>query len=115
LLKKKSAAAALGSATMAEETVRANGDDVGLSTGDDELGFPGRSRSDAQKLSDTEDDEDDDEVTRTASMIQEIKRVLTEVLMKVTDDLFDEIAQEVMDEDEQQALEGLAGTSPTFL
>jgi hypothetical protein len=54
-------------------------------------------------------------VTRTESMIQEIKRVLTEVLMKVTDDLFDEIAQEVMDEDEQQALEGLAGTSVTFL
>jgi hypothetical protein len=34
---------------------------------------------------------------------------------QVTDDLFDEIAQEVMDEDEQQALEGLAGTSLTFL
>jgi hypothetical protein len=34
---------------------------------------------------------------------------------QVTDDLFDEIAQEVMDEDEQQALEGLAGTSVTFL
>ncbi|CAM6065493.1 unnamed protein product [Sphagnum tenellum] len=108
LLKKKSAAAALGSATMSEETVRANGDDVGVSTRDDELGFPGRSRSDAQKLSDTEDDEDDEEVTRTESMIQEIKRVLTEVLMKVTDDLFDEIAQEVMDEDEQQALEAEA-------
>jgi hypothetical protein len=68
-LKKKSAAAALGSATMAEETVRANGDDVGLSTGDDELGFPGRSRSDAQKLSDTEDDEVSKEIpSRTLIM-----------------------------------------------
>lgn len=28
--------------------------------------------------------------------------------MQVTDDLFDEIAQEVMDEDEQRLLEGLA-------
>lgn len=82
--------------------------------------------------------QDDTEIVRTAAMNQEIKRVLTEVLLKVwremiancvafyvhravpvnrslflhyyilqvTDDLFDEIAQEVMDEDEQRSLEG---------
>ncbi len=68
-MKKKSAAAALGSATISEETVRANGDDVGVSTRDDELGFPGRSRSDAPKLSDTEDDEVSKEISSRTSIM----------------------------------------------
>ncbi|KAK1381899.1 hypothetical protein POM88_019634 [Heracleum sosnowskyi] len=35
---------------------------------------------------------DDAEIARTAAINHEIKRVLTEVLLKVTDELFDEIA-----------------------
>ncbi|KAI4328168.1 hypothetical protein L6164_020546 [Bauhinia variegata] len=46
-----------------------------------------------------EDDEDYIEAARTAAINQEIKRVLTEVLMKVTDELFDEIATKVLSED----------------
>ncbi|KAI3467582.1 hypothetical protein Pfo_024245 [Paulownia fortunei] len=51
------------------------------------------------------EDEDEDEVdeveaARTAAINQEIKRVLTEVLLKVTDELFDEIATKVLREDD---------------
>ncbi|KAM7484189.1 hypothetical protein LguiA_000198 [Lonicera macranthoides] len=45
-----------------------------------------------------EDDEDYVEAARTAAINQEIKRVLTEVLLKVTDELFDEIATKVLSE-----------------
>ncbi|KAH9318573.1 hypothetical protein KI387_020342, partial [Taxus chinensis] len=55
---------------------------------------------DSHRSSDDEDEEDEVEAARTAAINQEIKRVLTEVLKKVTDDLFDEIAQEVLDEDD---------------
>ncbi|KAH6828035.1 Nucleotide-diphospho-sugar transferase family protein [Perilla frutescens var. hirtella] len=49
----------------------------------------------------TEDeDEDEVEVARAAAINLEIKRVLTEVLLKVTDELFDEIATKVMKEDD---------------
>ncbi|KAL5552813.1 hypothetical protein UlMin_040214 [Ulmus minor] len=47
-----------------------------------------------------EDDEDYVEAARTAAINQEIKRVLTEVLLKVTDELFDEIAAKVLNEDD---------------
>ncbi|OMO80052.1 hypothetical protein COLO4_24277 [Corchorus olitorius] len=49
-----------------------------------------------------EDDDDEDyvEATRTAAINQEIKRVLTEVLLKVTDELFAEIATKVVNEDD---------------
>ncbi|KAI9074126.1 hypothetical protein K1719_043897 [Acacia pycnantha] len=47
-----------------------------------------------------EDEEDDVEAARTAAINQEIKRVLTEVLLKVTDELFDEIATKVLREDD---------------
>ncbi|MED6180704.1 hypothetical protein PIB30_012580 [Stylosanthes scabra] len=40
------------------------------------------------------------EAARTAAINQEIKRVLTEVLLKVTDELFDEIATKVLEEDD---------------
>ncbi|KAK4358272.1 hypothetical protein RND71_023882 [Anisodus tanguticus] len=50
------------------------------------------------------EEEDDDEVeveaARTAAMNQEIKRVLTEVLLKVTDELFNEIATRVLSEED---------------
>ncbi|GMJ03667.1 hypothetical protein like AT1G70620 [Hibiscus trionum] len=49
-----------------------------------------------------EDDDDEDyvEAARTAAINQEIKRVLTEVLLKVTDELFSEIATKVVNEDD---------------
>jgi hypothetical protein len=40
------------------------------------------------------------EAAKTAAINQEIKRVLTEVLLKVTDELFDEIATKVLSEDD---------------
>ncbi|XP_024516594.1 arginine/serine-rich protein PNISR-like isoform X3 [Selaginella moellendorffii] len=46
------------------------------------------------------DDEDDAESAATSVINQEIKRVLTDVLLKVTDGLFNEIAQEIFDEEE---------------
>ncbi|XP_074274405.1 uncharacterized protein LOC141598605 isoform X2 [Silene latifolia] len=48
---------------------------------------------------DNNEDEEED-VQRTAAINQEIKRVLTEVLLKVTDELFDEIATKVLSEDD---------------
>ncbi|XP_021746557.1 pre-mRNA-splicing factor CWC22 homolog isoform X1 [Chenopodium quinoa] len=50
-----------------------------------------------------EEDEDYEEVQKTAAINQEIKRVLTEVLLKVTDELFDEIATKVLSEDDLAA------------
>ncbi|KAI3970431.1 hypothetical protein MKX01_024078 [Papaver californicum] len=53
------------------------------------------------RLSDDEDDDEDDmKAAKTAAHNQEIKRVLTEILLKVTDELFDEIATKVLDEDD---------------
>ncbi|KAJ7943698.1 Cyclin-related, putative isoform 3 [Quillaja saponaria] len=54
----------------------------------------------SRSTEDEEDDEDYVEAARTAAINQEIKRVLTEVLLKVTDELFDEIATEVLNEDD---------------
>ncbi|KAJ4772340.1 cyclin-like protein [Rhynchospora pubera] len=50
--------------------------------------------------SSVEDDEDEVEAARILAINQEIKRILTDVLLKVTDDLFDEIATKVLSEDD---------------
>ncbi|XP_073219522.1 uncharacterized protein [Cicer arietinum] len=51
-----------------------------------------------------EEEEDEEvEVARTAAINQEIKKILTEVLLKVTDELFDEIATKVLSEDDLTA------------
>ncbi|XP_022956543.1 protein SON [Cucurbita moschata] len=55
---------------------------------------------DSSRSAEEEDEEDFVEEARTAAINQEIKRVLTEVLLKVTDELFDEIATKVLDEDD---------------
>ncbi|GAB4829246.1 hypothetical protein Ancab_018912 [Ancistrocladus abbreviatus] len=47
-----------------------------------------------------DDDEDEMEAARTAAVNHEIKRILTEVLLKVTDELFDSIATRVLEEDD---------------
>ncbi|KAK3143467.1 hypothetical protein QOZ80_4AG0300690 [Eleusine coracana subsp. coracana] len=62
-----------------------------------------RSNDSAKSTEDDEDDEDEIEAARTAAINQEIKRVLTEVLLKVTDDLFNEIATKVLNEDDSAA------------
>ncbi|TVU16454.1 hypothetical protein EJB05_40020, partial [Eragrostis curvula] len=59
--------------------------------------------NDSAKSTEDEDDEDDVEAARAAAINQEIKRVLTEVLLKVTDDLFYEIATKVLNEDDSSA------------
>ncbi|KAF2301695.1 hypothetical protein GH714_028696 [Hevea brasiliensis] len=61
-------------------------------------GFPG----DAYGVSNVSErpKKDDEEAARNAAINQEIKRVLTEVLLKVTDELFDEIATKVLHEDD---------------
>lgn len=56
-----------------------------------------------RSIEDEDDDEDEVEAARSAAINQEIKRILTEVLLKVTDELFDEIATKVLDEDEPNA------------
>ncbi|KMT07704.1 hypothetical protein BVRB_6g148260 isoform B [Beta vulgaris subsp. vulgaris] len=57
----------------------------------------------ARSPEEEDDDEDYEEAQRTATINQEIKRVLTEVLLKVTDELFDEIATKVLNEDDLSA------------
>ncbi|XP_044488902.1 uncharacterized protein LOC123213512 isoform X2 [Mangifera indica] len=56
---------------------------------------------DSSKSTEEEDDDEDYmEAARTAAINLEIKRILTEVLLKVTDELFDEIATKVLMEDD---------------
>ncbi|XVF85046.1 hypothetical protein PTKIN_Ptkin17bG0087100 [Pterospermum kingtungense] len=55
---------------------------------------------DSSRSTEEEDDEDYVEAARTAAINHEIKRVLTEVLLKVTDELFGEIATKVVNEDD---------------
>ncbi|CAI9093015.1 OLC1v1028412C1 [Oldenlandia corymbosa var. corymbosa] len=47
-----------------------------------------------------DDDEDDLEAARTAAINNEIKRIVTDVLLQVTAELFDEIATKVLSEDD---------------
>ncbi|KAH9621823.1 hypothetical protein KSS87_023024, partial [Heliosperma pusillum] len=64
-------------------------------------GDPEDSKSiDSAKSAEEDDDEDEEDAQRAAAINQEIKRVLTEVLLKVTDELFDEIATKVLSEDD---------------
>ncbi|KAL8161634.1 hypothetical protein V2J09_013123 [Rumex salicifolius] len=55
---------------------------------------------DSSRSTEEDEDEDYEEAARTAAINQEIKRVLTDVLLKVTSDLFDEIATRVLSEDD---------------
>nr|XP_043614190.1 SH3 and multiple ankyrin repeat domains protein 1 isoform X2 [Erigeron canadensis] len=60
----------------------------------------GKSMESSRFTEDEDDDEDYVEAAKTAAINKEIKRILTEVLLKVTDELFDEIATKVLDEDD---------------
>uniref|UniRef100_A0A1J3G1S9 Uncharacterized protein n=1 Tax=Noccaea caerulescens TaxID=107243 RepID=A0A1J3G1S9_NOCCA len=63
---------------------------------DDKRYSPSKSSDEEEE----EEDEDEMDPARAAAINLEIKRVLTEVLKKVTDELFDEIATKVINEDE---------------
>ncbi|XP_059657846.1 nucleolar protein NET1 isoform X2 [Cornus florida] len=99
IIKKK---AAIGSSALEhpkEESQYIEDESVDKSLG---KGDQADSKSIDSSRSTEEEDDDEDyvEVARTAAINQEIKRVLTEVLLKVTDDLFDEIATKVLSEDD---------------
>ncbi|XP_050374775.1 uncharacterized protein LOC126792389 [Argentina anserina] len=62
---------------------------------------------DSSRSIEEEDDEDEVEAARTAAINKEIKRILTDILATVTDELFDEIATKVLSEDDQTSAVGL--------
>ncbi|KAJ1273301.1 hypothetical protein BS78_06G269700 [Paspalum vaginatum] len=102
LLKKKSAPVISGSALNST-----NLNSMESSDAEQSLGRPDQSDSKSndspKSTEDDEDDEDEIEAARMVAINHEIKRVLTEVLLKVTDDLFDEIATKVLNEDDSSA------------
>ncbi|CAL5197227.1 unnamed protein product [Lathyrus oleraceus] len=82
-----------------EETLVSDDIDKSYMKADDETD----SKSvDSSRSAEDEDDEEV-EVARTAAINQEIKKILTEVLLKVTDELFEEIATKVLSEDDLTA------------
>ncbi|KAG4924517.1 hypothetical protein JHK87_050057 [Glycine soja] len=84
---------------LKEETFVNDGIDKSYARGDE-----ADSKSiDSSRSAEDEDEEDQVEAARTVAINQEIKRVLTEVLLKVTDELFDEIATRVLAEDDLTA------------
>ncbi|XP_027347393.1 lysine-specific demethylase 9 isoform X2 [Abrus precatorius] len=85
---------------LKEETTLVNdGNDKSYLKGDESHETDSKSIDSSRSAEDEEDEEDQVEAARTAAINQEIKRVLTEVLLKVTDELFDEIATKVLTED----------------
>ncbi|MCO5604301.1 hypothetical protein L7F22_058466 [Adiantum nelumboides] len=102
LMKKK--AAGLNGATAgmlsSDESSRVNGGELANSLGQ-KVGVSDKLRSSTPGLSEDEEEDQEEEIeaARSAAINLEIKRLLTEVLLKVTGDLFKEIAQEVLDED----------------
>ncbi|XP_043805422.1 filaggrin isoform X2 [Manihot esculenta] len=85
-----------------EETQSVDDDGVDKSFGKGDQA-DSRSIDSSRSTEEEEEDEDDEEAARNAAINQEIKRVLTEVLLKVTDELFDEIATKVLHEDDPTA------------
>ncbi|KAG5001645.1 hypothetical protein JHK87_022717 [Glycine soja] len=82
---------------LKEETFVNDGIDKSYARGDE---ADSKSIDSSRSAEDEEDEEDQVEAARTAAINLEIKRVLTEVLLKVTDELFDEIATKVLAEDD---------------
>ncbi|OWM76108.1 hypothetical protein CDL15_Pgr009754 [Punica granatum] len=88
----------LGHPKDGAQSVEDDGTDKSFEKGDQ---ADSKSIDSSKSTEDDDDDEDYVEAARTAAINQEIKRVLTEVLLKVTDELFDEIATKVLNEDDQ--------------
>ncbi|KAI3730876.1 hypothetical protein L1987_62055 [Smallanthus sonchifolius] len=114
IIKKK---AVIGSTALevSRQDTESNEDEVMDQKGDD---GGGKSMDSTRSAEEEGDDEDYVEAARTAAVNQEIKRILTEVLLKVTDELFDEIATNVLEEDdlnvevEHKAVNTSAATTP---
>ncbi|KAF8015678.1 hypothetical protein BT93_H1257 [Corymbia citriodora subsp. variegata] len=87
----------LGNAKVESQSIEDEEADKSFQKGDQ-----GEDKSIDTSRSTEEDDDDEDyaEAARATAVNQEIKRVLTEVLLKVTDELFDEIATKVLNEDD---------------
>ncbi|XP_020576924.1 uncharacterized protein LOC110022372 [Phalaenopsis equestris] len=98
LIKKKSAIA--NTSVLHSGTVQMEDADITFRKTDQ---ADNQSLDSRRSTEDDDDDEDEVEAARSAAINQEIKRVLTEVLLKVTDELFDEIATKVLDEVEPTA------------
>ncbi|KAA8529629.1 hypothetical protein F0562_034271 [Nyssa sinensis] len=79
------------------QSIEDEGVDKSLGKGDH---ADSKSIDSSRSTEEEDDDEDYAGAARTAAINQEIKRVLTEVLLKVTDELFDEIATKVLREDD---------------
>uniref|UniRef100_A0A5B7AZ34 Uncharacterized protein n=1 Tax=Davidia involucrata TaxID=16924 RepID=A0A5B7AZ34_DAVIN len=99
IIKKKAVMASSAPEHPKEETQSIEDEGVDKSLG---KGGQADSKSIDSFRSTEEEDDDEDyvEAAKTAAINQEIKRVLTEVLLKVTDELFDEIATKVLSEDD---------------
>ncbi|KAL9248954.1 hypothetical protein AKJ16_DCAP17830 [Drosera capensis] len=96
-------AATVGSASnhLTEESQSLEDDTIDKSVGKgDQADSKSMDSSKLTEVEDEEEEEDDAEAARTAAINQEIKCVLTEVLLKVTDELLDDIATRVLDEDD---------------
>ncbi|GLT36621.1 hypothetical protein SLA2020_109880 [Shorea laevis] len=79
------------------QSIEGEGVDKSFGKGDQ---ADGKSVDSSRTTEEEDDNEDYVQAARTAAINQEIKRVLTEVLLKVTDELFDEIATKVLSEDD---------------
>uniref|UniRef100_A0A5B7B1H3 Uncharacterized protein n=1 Tax=Davidia involucrata TaxID=16924 RepID=A0A5B7B1H3_DAVIN len=99
IIKKKAVITSSGPEHPEEETQSIEDEGVYKSLGKGDQA-DSKSIDSSRSTEEEEDDEDYAEAARTAAINQEIKRVLTEVLLKVTDELFDEIATKVLGEDD---------------
>ncbi|XP_057948350.1 uncharacterized protein LOC131144024 [Malania oleifera] len=99
IIKKKAVISSSAPEHLKEEaqSIEDEGIDKSLGKGDQ---AESKSIDSSRSTEEEDDDEDYVEAARTAAINQEIKRVLTEVLLKVTDELFDEIATKVLNEDD---------------
>ncbi|KAH7439171.1 hypothetical protein KP509_04G048500 [Ceratopteris richardii] len=111
LLKKKAAGLSGNASGMisSDESNRVNGGEPANPSLGQRAGVSDKLRSSSPGMSEDEEEDQEEEIeaARTAAINQEIKRLLTEVLLKVTGDLFKEIAQEVLDEDTDDVLQGM--------
>ncbi|KAK9277158.1 hypothetical protein L1049_006697 [Liquidambar formosana] len=99
IIKKKAVMASSVQEHPKEETQSIEDEGVDKSFGKNDQA-DSKSIDSSRSTEEEDDDEDYVEAARTAAINQEIKRVLTEVLLKVTDELFDEIATKVLNDDD---------------
>ncbi|GMH31117.1 hypothetical protein Nepgr_032960 [Nepenthes gracilis] len=99
IIKNKAAIASSAPDHVKEETQNIKDEVIAKSVGKADLADR-KSIDSSRSTEDEDDDEDYIEAAKTTAINQEIKCILTEVLLKVTDKLFDEIATKVLSEDD---------------